>query len=303
MHTPPYKEDAALRPAAVQPKNGKKIPFFGILIGKRMPELPEVETVRRTLLGSLIMEQVISGVTVAYPRIISGSPDDFVAAVSGQTIRDIDRLGKYLVFVLDDKAFLSHLRMEGKYHIIASETPLDKHEHIIFHLQNGYDLRYHDVRKFGRMELVGKDDYRQTPPLNQLGPEPWEAEPSQLYEKLKRSSLPIKSLLLDQRVLAGIGNIYANEICYLAGLCPTKMGNQLKLAEVERVLEAAREVLEKAIELGGSTIHSFTAGGVSGRFQNELRVHGRESCPVCQSPIVKIAVGGRGTYYCPNCQK
>jgi formamidopyrimidine-DNA glycosylase len=268
-----------------------------------MPELPEVETVRQTLLGSPIMKETINSLTVAYSPIISGKQEDFARAVSGQTIRDIDRLGKYLIFILDDCAFISHLRMEGKYNIVATETAFDKHEHIIFHLSNGYDLRYHDVRKFGRMELVGKSDYRHEPPLIELGPEPWEADSAKLYEKLGKSRLPIKSLLLDQSVLAGIGNIYANEICYWAGILPTTAGNKLELEQIKRLLYAAREVLEKATQLGGSSIHSFTAGGVSGRFQNELRVHGQTTCKACQSPIVKITVGGRGTYYCPHCQK
>ncbi|MCL2717554.1 MAG: DNA-formamidopyrimidine glycosylase [Lachnospiraceae bacterium] len=267
-----------------------------------MPELPEVETVRRTL-KNLVLNAKIINVTAIYDKIISGDTNKFIDAVSGQTIRDIGRVGKYLIFILDDIAFISHLRMEGKYNIAGPEVEINKHEHIIFHLADNRELRYQDTRKFGRMELVSRDTYLSEPPLNKLGPEPFFADAEILYEKLKRSRLPIKSLLLDQRFLNGIGNIYANEICYRLKIDPRTPGNRLTEKQTDELIKVAGEILNEAIELGGTTIHSFTTGGISGLFQTKLSVHGQKSCPSCQSPVAKIAIGGRGTYFCKNCQK
>jgi formamidopyrimidine-DNA glycosylase len=267
-----------------------------------MPELPEVETVRRTL-QKCVLGANISGVTVLYDPIVMGQPAAFAAAVAGQNIRAIERAGKYLVFVLDEAAFTSHLRMEGKYNIVSSGEAVGKHEHVLFALADGRDLRYQDVRKFGRMTLTDKNGYRRLPPLDRLGPEPWEAEPAALYEKLRKSRLPLKSLLLDQTVLAGIGNIYANEICFSLRLDPRTPGHRLTAEQCAALIAAACAVLDRAIELGGTTVHSFTAGGVSGRFQNELAIHGQNECPHCHGKVAKIAIGGRGTYFCQNCQK
>lgn len=267
-----------------------------------MPELPEVETVRRTL-KNFILNVKITKISVVYHKIISGDVAAFAAAVSGQTIRDIDRVGKYLIFILDEIAFISHLRMEGKYNIVSPEIPINRHEHIIFHLADGRELRYQDTRKFGRMELVDRDRYRFQKPLNQLGPEPFAADPDALYKRLSKSRIPIKALLLDQSIINGIGNIYANEICYRLKINPLTPGNQISLIQAKQLIQVASEILTDAIELGGTTIHSFDAGGISGRFQNELKMHAQKSCPTCQEPITKIAVGGRGTYYCKTCQR
>jgi formamidopyrimidine-DNA glycosylase len=267
-----------------------------------MPELPEVETVRRTLQKSVLGAK-ITRVSVLYERIVAGDARAFAAAVTGQSLCAIERAGKYLVFVLDEAAFTSHLRMEGKYNIVASGAAIEKHEHVVFTLADGRDLRYQDVRKFGRMALTDKGGYRHLPPLDQLGPEPWDADPTTLYERLTKSRLPLKTLLLDQTVLAGIGNIYANEICFRLRLDPRTPGNRLTMEQSAELVAAACEILDKAIELGGTTVHSFTAGGVSGRFQNELEIHGQRECPCCRGAVAKSAIGGRGTYYCPVCQK
>lgn len=267
-----------------------------------MPELPEVETVRRTL-KNFILNAKISRITVIYDRIISGDTETFINTVTGQTIRDIDRIGKYLIFLLDDTAFISHLRMEGKYNIAAPAEIINKHEHIIFHLSDGRELRYQDTRKFGRMLLANPNSYREEAPLNKLGPEPGEADSTEIYHKLKKSRLPVKSLLLDQRILSGIGNIYANEICYRLKLHPQTPGRNMTLKLTEELLAAAGEILAEAILEGGTTIHSFDAGGITGRFQSKLLIHGQKTCPICRSNVIKTAVGGRGTYYCENCQR
>lgn len=267
-----------------------------------MPELPEVETVRRTL-QNFILDKTIESIDVYYDKIIDGDTQTFINVVSSQTIKDIDRYGKYLIFILDNDAFVSHLRMEGKYHIVKSGTPITKHTHVVFHLDDGHDLHYIDTRKFGRLQLVDKKTYKEVLPLCKLGKEPFDISYEELYQKLHKCSLPIKSALLDQRIMCGIGNIYANEICFRIGIDPRTKASRLSKKRVQELLEASVEVLHKAIAQGGTTIHSFDANGIHGLFQVELNVHTKDICPKCQTPIKKIMLNQRGTYYCPRCQK
>lgn len=267
-----------------------------------MPELPEVETVRRTL-KNFIIGKKIDEIQVHYAKIITGDSNRFVTTLTGQSICDIDRVGKYLVFILDRDAFISHLRMEGKYNIVDASQPLNKHQHLSFVFSDGTALRYQDTRKFGRLELVNKDSYRQDLPLCKLGAEPWDADLKTVYAKIYQSSLPIKSLLLDQTIMTGIGNIYANEICFRMKIHPTTPGKRISKKRVAQLITVSQEILEQAIAQGGTTIHSFDANGISGLFQVQLQVHLQKSCPLCQGPISKEMVRGRGTYYCQRCQK
>ena len=151
-----------------------------------MPELPEVETVRRTL-KNFVLHKTIDSIEVRYTRIIDGDVEAFVSTLIHQSICDIDRYGKYLIFILDHDAFISHLRMEGKYNIKQKDEPYDKHDHIIFHMTDGTDLRYNDTRKFGRMQLVDKEHYREYPPLNRLGQEPMDASFDYIYPRIHQS--------------------------------------------------------------------------------------------------------------------
>ena len=267
-----------------------------------MPELPEVETVRRTL-KNFIVGKEIKRVEVHYAKIVTGDAENFAKSLKGQTIQDISRVGKYLVFMLEDTAFISHLRMEGKYNITEAQKPLGKHEHITFHFSDGTELRYQDTRKFGRLELVNKETYAQELPLCKLGPEPWNADPGEIYLKIHKSSLPIKTLLLDQRIVAGIGNIYANEICFCMKIHPGTPGKQLSKKQVKELLEVSKMILEKAIAQGGTTIHSFDANGITGLFQVQLQIHMQKICSTCGGDVTKEMVQGRGTYYCEECQK
>lgn len=267
-----------------------------------MPEGPEVETVRRTL-KHFVLHKTIESVEVRYSKIIEDDPDLFIQKVSGQHICDIRRRGKYLIFLLDDVAFLSHLRMEGKYNIKSQDTLYEKHDHVIFHLEDGTDLRYNDTRKFGRMKLIDPIHYNEMPPLNKLGPDPSEATFEEVYPKIHKSHLPIKTLLLDQSIMAGIGNIYANEICFALGLDPRTRASRLSKKRVKELIVTADQILEEAIKQGGTTIHSFDANGITGLFQVKLKVHAQKTCSVCHSPIKKIQLNGRGTYFCPVCQK
>lgn len=267
-----------------------------------MPELPEVEIVRRTLKNYIIGKK-IREIEVFYDKIINGDTSVFTKTLRGQTIRDIDRVGKYLIFILDHDAFISHLRMEGKYNIADAAKPHEKHEHINFCFSDGTGLRYHDTRKFGRLELVSKESYRYELPLNKLGPEPWEADTQAVYAKIHKSHLPVKTLLLDQGIMAGIGNIYANEICFRMSMNPKIPGNRVSKQRVGKLIEVSQQILEKAIAQGGTTIHSFDANGITGLFQVQLQVHMQKVCPVCKGEVSKEMVHGRGTYYCKVCQK
>ncbi len=273
-----------------------------------MPELPEVETVRRTL-NSLIVNKKIKSVDILYDGIIKGtSVDEFITSVEGQTINEIRRYGKYLIFVLDDCTLISHLRMEGKYFLKDMNQEIEKHEHIIFNFDDDTDMRYHDTRKFGTMEIEDKVNYMECKSLNKLGKEPFEGELSLEYLKsiFKKSNRKLKPVLLDQTIICGLGNIYVDEVCFYAGLHPETVVSTLTDKDINKIIEGSYKVIDKAIKLGGTTIKSYTSSlGVTGRFQNELNVHTRkdEECPNCGTIIEKIKVGGRGTYYCPECQQ
>ncbi len=266
-----------------------------------MPELPEVETVRQTLKQFILGEEIL-GVDIYYDKIIDGDSDEFVRLLTHQTFRDIDRLGKYLIFICDDVAFVSHLRMEGKYHILDKNQEINKHTHVVFHLKDK-ELCYIDTRKFGRMKIVDKDNYCYSLPLSKLGKEPFDISVDELYQRFHQTSLPVKTALLDQSIVCGIGNIYANEICFLMNIDPRTPASRLSKKRVQELIDISIDVLNRAIVQGGTTIHSFDANGIHGLFQVQLNVHGQKVCPVCQGTIKKITVHQRGTYYCPCCQK
>ncbi len=273
-----------------------------------MPELPEVETVRNVL-KEWVKGRTIEDVNVFYRSVIDNMDfETFKAKITNQKINDIDRKGKYLLFVLDDYILLSHLRMEGKYYLIKDEIMDDKtskHKIICFKLDDCSELLYHDVRKFGRMKLLDKSNYLKDESLKKVGKEPFEITSNELYEKIKLSNKPIKELLLDQSNMAGLGNIYVDEVLFLSKINPLRKGKNVNVDECEIVIKNSVQVLNKAIQLGGSTIKSYHSGNkVDGRFQNELNVYGKkgEKCPFCDSIIEKTVVGGRGTHYCPKCQ-
>ena len=266
-----------------------------------MPELPEVETVRRTL-ENFILNKKIEDIKILYPKIIDDDQEEFVQTLKNKTFTEINSVGKYLIFKLEDVAFISHLRMEGKYQICKKGNILSKHDHVIFVLDEGMELRYNDVRKFGRMKLVDHDDYKNQLPLSKLGPEPFEIDYLELYQKLKKKNKAIKTVLLDQSIMTGIGNIYANEICYQMHLNPYTKANVLSKKRVKELVDVACEILNKAILQGGTTIHSFSANGIDGLFQVQLKVHMQKHCPLGHE-IKKVMINERGTYYCPICQK
>ncbi|SFQ06256.1 DNA-formamidopyrimidine glycosylase [Salibacterium halotolerans] len=274
-----------------------------------MPELPEVETVKRTL-QELTGGKTIQDVEVNWPKMIK-RPDDaeaFRRLVSGQTIQHIGRRGKFLLFHLDDYVVVSHLRMEGKYEMAGVEAP-DKHTHIRFYFTDGTELRYKDVRKFGTMHLFDKGREEQELPLRQLGPEPYEDKQftgAYLYRRCRKTSRDIKTVLLDQREIAGLGNIYVDEALFLAGIRPDARAAVISQHRINRLRRRITETIERAVEKGGSSVRSYVNGnGETGYFQLELNVYGRkgESCRHCGSPVEKNITAGRGTHYCPGCQR
>lgn len=269
-----------------------------------MPELPEVETVRKGLLNKIQGKKILS-CKVLYPGIIAmPSVQEFEKNLKNQEIKDIKRRGKFLLIELSDYVLVSHLRMEGKYFIKKENDELSKHDHVIFKLNDENELRYNDTRKFGKMYLVKETELSLTP-LNDLGKEPWDDTLNVSYLKEKfNKNIAIKTLLLDQSIITGIGNIYADEILFKCRINPVTLGKKLKKKDLENIIESCRSILNDAIEMGGTTIHTYTSvDGITGRFQQKLLVHGKETCSVCHNKIIKIKVNGRGTYYCPNCLK
>lgn len=273
-----------------------------------MPELPEVETVKRTL-NQLIKGKHIERVTVNLPRIIQ-RPDDieaFAFMLQGHTIEGVERRGKFLRIKLDGLVLVSHLRMEGRYGLYASDEPVEKHTHVIFHFDDGTELRYKDVRQFGTMHLFAPGEEFNSPPLSKLGFEPLD-ETFTLHE-FKRiigsKKTRIKVVLLNQAYVVGIGNIYVDEALFRAGIHPERTANTLSDAELESLYHAIIDTLTEAVEAGGSSIKSYVNGqGEMGMFQHSLRIYGRkdEPCHNCGGPITKTVVGGRGTHFCPRCQ-
>lgn len=273
-----------------------------------MPELPEVETVKNTLKKN-ILNKKIKDIKVYFPKIIRNvSNDEFRNKLINQEFIDVKRRGKYLIFILNDYLLVSHLRMEGKYNLMKDEV-LSKHEHVVFEFYDDTNLRYHDVRKFGTMDLFPKmdlSDLFKIAPLLKVASDPFDEDFSfdDVYNKLSKSKKPIKTALLDQQIISGIGNIYVDEILFLSKIHPLESASKLDMKSIREIVENSKKVLNRAIKLGGTTIKSFTSShSISGKFQNELLVHTKESCPTCSRKITKIKVGGRTSYICEECQK
>lgn len=274
-----------------------------------MPELPEVETIRRTL-ANLVNGKTIKEVQVLYPKIIKKPEelDQFIDALKGQTIQDVKRRGKFIKFILDDYVLVSHLRMEGKYGLYQHDDPFDKHTHVLFTFTDDSQLRYRDVRKFGTMHLFKKGDEELELPLLQLGPEPFSKEftLTGFQEQLTKTHRKIKVALLDQKIVVGLGNIYVDEALFRAGIHPERVASSLNKAEVKRLYHEIIKTLQEAVEKGGSTIRTYvnTQGDI-GMFQLQLFVYGQngKACQKCGTEIEKSVVGGRGTHICPKCQK
>ena len=273
-----------------------------------MPEKPEVITVAKKL-EQKILNKKIKSVDILYPNIVL-YPDvaTFKENIKNEKIQSITTRGKWIVIELINNYLLFHLRMEGKFFFRTKEDEINKHEHAIFYLDDDTELRFADVRKFAKVMLIPRDKLYTMKPYTELGYEPWDKnlDIKYLKDKYQKKNIPIKTLLLDQSIITGIGNIYADEILFLSNINPLTKASSLTDENLASIIKNTVKVLDKAIEEGGTTIRSYTSEeGVTGLFQNSLNVHQRqnEECRICKSKIIKIKVGGRGTYYCPKCQK
>lgn len=271
-----------------------------------MPELPEVETVKNVLKRKIV-GKVIKKVDIYYEKIIEfPSIIEFKKQIENEKIINVNRKGKWIMIELTNFFLLSHLRMEGKYLYKNKTLPKEKHEHVIFTFIDDTDLRYQDTRKFGKMHLIKKDEVYSRKPLNELGLEPFDENLNSIYlkEKYKNKNLPIKTSLLDQSIITGIGNIYADEILFKSRINPYKVSKKCTKNNLEDIIKNTKEIMEEAIKKGGTTIKSYESEkGVHGTFQDYLQVHGKDICPICKEKLKKEFIGGRSTYYCNKCQK
>ncbi|PPE06758.1 bifunctional DNA-formamidopyrimidine glycosylase/DNA-(apurinic or apyrimidinic site) lyase [Mesoplasma corruscae] len=275
-----------------------------------MPELPEVRTVANELNKILPGLRIINGENFMPKLIWRNKENDFFDKVLDQKIISVQNYGKYLIFNLENFKMISHLRMEGKWSVSSKDKYVynEKHLRIEFELSNNEWLRYYDSRKFGTLEVWDNKSYLKESGISNLGPEPLNNNPS--FEYLKKAAIKknvkVKPFLLDQKVVCGIGNIYVNEILFAAKVAPDRITKTLGDKEIKNIIKFSNLILTKAIELKGSSIHSYKSGeNVEGQFQNELKVHLRENKPCfeCKKPIIKTQIGGRGTYFCTECQK
>ncbi|WP_026389185.1 DNA-formamidopyrimidine glycosylase [[Acholeplasma] multilocale] len=275
-----------------------------------MPELPEVTTVGR-ILNKQVKGKVIEEFNIFYTKLLkTPSIEEMKNLVKGQKIVEVTNVAKYLLIKLEDYVMISHLRMEGKWMIEKPDlySYPEKHLEAQFKLDDGMMMRYYDTRKFGTLEMYKKEDYITNSSLAKLGPIPMNNQVSgeYLHSKTIRSRKAIKTLLLDQNIIAGLGNIYVNEVLFDAKIHPETVSNELSLEQCTNLIESSDRILTLATEKGGTSIHSFESqAGVRGSFQDYLKVHTKvgQPCPNCNTTIEKIFVNGRGTYYCPNCQK
>jgi formamidopyrimidine-DNA glycosylase len=273
-----------------------------------VPELPEVETVRRRLVP-VLEGRTLGRVAIVDPRLTRPfAPDDVARELEGEQVTVVDRRGKYLIVRLaSGRALLIHLRMTGSLrHLNGEEAADDPYRRAVVTLDDGSDVAYRDVRRFGTWLLLEPDEVE--PYLDaRVGPEPLDDSfgSRQLAQRLANRRAPIKAALLDQRTLAGVGNIYADEALWRARLHPLREARTLERREVTRLRKAIVDALERGIERQGSTLRDYRLpDGGSGGMQAEFKVYGRagEPCDRCGTPIERIRVAGRGTWYCPSCQ-
>ncbi len=271
-----------------------------------MPELPEVETVRR-ILDPIVKGETISSIKIYRQKNILNDANYFVSSLIGETFTGVSRLGKYLIFHLThEKAIISHLRMEGKYFEGNIEENQFPHDIMRYEFHSGKTLRYNDVRTFGTIEFRYEKDLFTFPPLSSLALDPFSISLDELEKSLQKTHRPVKEAIMDQHIISGIGNIYTDETLFAARINPLKKANALSEEEISSILKESRRILTLAIKEGGSTIKSYhPKEGVSGLMQNELLVYGKykSPCPRCSFPLKRIVINGRGTTYCPLCQK
>lgn len=272
-----------------------------------MPELPEVETICRGLRSYLVGRRIFK-VDVLEQRLRYPVEPDLPAHVKGKAIIDVGRIAKYIeISLADQNIWLFHLGMSGKLIHAETTTPRRRHDHLVVTLDNGRELRYHDPRRFGLSLVVAKPALLALPQLRDLGLDPFDKRfnGEYLFSFTRRSLRRIRDLLLDQQIVAGIGNIYANEILFRAGVRPTVRSHRLSRFCVAEIAGIARDLLAEAIRWCGTSFSDYRdADDKLGEFQNHLHVYDREGkkCRICRATIKRVALGNRSAFYCPSCQ-
>jgi formamidopyrimidine-DNA glycosylase len=270
-----------------------------------MPELPEVETTRRGIAGA-VTGQTITNVTIRDRRLRWRIPADFETSVAGRRILSVERRAKYLLLRTDGGTLLIHLGMSGSLRVLAGESPARLHDHVELGLGNGMLLRFNDPRRFGSFHFV-TGEVAEHPLLASLGPEPLAEDftGELLFRRSRRRRVAVKQFIMDSHVVVGVGNIYASEALFRAGIRPGRGAGRLSRDDCRRLAEAIRAVLASAIDSGGTTLRDYVnAEGLPGYFRQRLFVYERrdEPCRRCASAIRARVQGGRATYWCPNCQ-
>lgn len=271
-----------------------------------MPELPEVETIRRGL-APLLAGHRIRQVTVRHRGLRWPVPRGLESRLAGCTVQAVDRRGKYLLIGCGAGTLLIHLGMSGSLCVVPGETPAARHDHLDLALDDGRVLRFNDPRRFGSIHWVEGDPYTH-PLLAPLGPEPLDPsfDGAVLYRATRKRKTAIKHVLMDSHLLAGVGNIYANEALFRAGIHPARAAQRVSLARYRQLALAVRDTLEQALRAGGSTLRDFVdATGAPGYFQQQYTVYGRsgEPCKRCGAAVKTMRQGQRSTFYCPRCQR
>lgn len=270
-----------------------------------MPELPEVETTRRGIRPFIEGSHIVN-MTVRHRGLRWPVPDDLEQLVNGQTVHQVARRAKYLLLKCDSGTLIVHLGMSGKLRILDNDDNVAKHDHVDIYFSNGKVLRFTDPRRFGAI-LWSENSEESHPLIAHLGPEPLSEDfnADYLHQRAKGRHVNIKSFIMNGDIVVGVGNIYANEALFLAGIHPVTSAGKLSKARMQKLVNAIQLVLEKALLAGGTTLRDFRkTDGNPGYFAQELQVYGRQNqpCPTCQQPILCIRQAQRATYYCKQCQ-
>ena len=269
-----------------------------------MPELPEVETTRRGiekhLLGKTVTDVVVRQRQLRWPI-----PKTLARHIKGQKINSVTRRAKYLLIHFDCGTLMIHLGMSGSLRVLAKDTPAEKHDHFDLVLSSGKCLRLRDPRRFG--SILWTDNWQQHDLIKELGPEPLgnDFNADYLYARSRKRKVAVKNFIMNSHIVVGVGNIYASEALFRAGVRPTRLAGKITRAEAEKLVEVIKAVLKEAIKQGGTTLRDFTASdGKPGYFKQQLAVYGREGepCLHCKTIIKQITIGQRASYYCPKCQ-
>lgn len=269
-----------------------------------MPELPEVETTRRGI-EPWLQGRTVMAIHIRQPQLRWRIPDD-ITVLTGQSVQQLTRRGKYILLHTPAGTALIHLGMSGSLRIVDADLEPRKHDHFDIVLDSGKALRYHDPRRFGAL-LWTQDDPLQHALLCNLGPEPLEDgfDGSYLFQQSRTRKISVKEFIMNSHIVVGVGNIYANEALFLAGIDPRRAAGRVARERYLKLADSIRQVLAYAIERGGTTLRDFVReDGAPGYFQLELKVYGQtdKPCPVCQTPVRQVTQGQRSTWFCPHCQ-